>query len=169
MSKINLKRGIGIVEVLVAVSIFTVILGFLITASNLYLSGAGDSLKSAEGSYLAQEGIEAVKTIRDNNWSNIGALSTTTTYYLTFDNSSSTNNIWKATTTATSINSFTRTFNIYDVYRDSYGRIATTSTSTANFDAYTKKITISVSWIAKNGTSGTTTKKTLSAYIADIL
>jgi prepilin-type N-terminal cleavage/methylation domain-containing protein len=159
MSKINLKKGFTLIEVLVAIPIFVVVLGSLIVASNLYLSGAGDTLKNTEGAYLAQEGIEAVKILRDYNWTNITSLSTTTNYYLTWDTSSTT---WKATTTASAINSFIRTFGIGDVKRDSNGKIVS---SGGTFDTNTKKVTVSVSWRSKNGT----TTKTLSTYITNIL
>jgi Tfp pilus assembly protein PilV len=163
MTKINYKRGSGLVEILVAIFIFTVVLGSLITASNMYLSGAANSLKSAKAAYIAQEGIEAVKIIGDSAWSNMSAITDNTDYYLYFDTSSSTNNIWKATSTASSIDSiFIRTFKLNSVYRDSNGRIALTG---GTLDNNTEKVTVSVSWITKNST----TTKTLVTYITNIL
>ena len=60
MKRLNLKKGSGLVEILVAVFIFSIVLGSLITASNMYLSGAAENLNSAKGAYLGEEGIEAV-------------------------------------------------------------------------------------------------------------
>lgn len=128
----------------------------------MYLSGATENLKSAKGAYLAQEGIEAVKIIRDTNWSTISTLSDNTNYYLYFDTASSTNNTWKATSTISFIDSiFLRTFKLNAVYRDSDGRIQTSGT----LDTNTKKISVSVSWQSKNST----TTKTLSTYITNII
>jgi len=161
--KINYKKGSGLVEILVAVFVFSIILGSLINASNMYLTGAGENLRSAKGAYLAEEGIEAVKIIRDTNWSTISGLSTTTNYYLAWDTSSTTNNTWKATTTVALVDSiFTRIFRLNNVYRDSNGRIVS---SGGTFDSNTKKVSVSVSWKSK----ATTTVKTLSTYIANIL
>lgn len=163
MAKNSFKKGFGLVEVIVAIFIFTLILGLLITASNMYISGAGDNLKSAKAAYLAEEGIEAVKIIRDTGWNNISAFSDNTNYYLYFDMSSSTNNIWKATTTASSVDSiYIRIFKTSPVYRDSNGRIVTTG---GILDTNSKQISVSISWPSKIGT----TTKTLSTYIANIL
>lgn len=163
MSKqINFKKGVGLVEIIVAVFVFTTVLGSLIAASNLYLSGAEDNLKSAKAAYLAQEGIEAIKIFRDIKWTNISSLTaSTTTYYLVWNTSSSTNNTWATTTTATTTDSFTRTFKVYSVYRDSNGRIQTSGT----LDAYTRKAVVSISWLSKKGT----TTKTLSSYITNVI
>lgn len=162
MMKINLKKGISLVEILIAIPIFTIVLGSLIVASNLYLSTAGDSLKTAQGAYIAQEGIEAVKILRDTNWTNVSSLTNNANYYLYFDVSSTTNNTWKSTTTASSINSFIRNFTLSAVNRDANGRIVT---SGGTLDANSKKVTVSVSWKAKNGT----TTKSLSTFITNIL
>ena len=163
MHKTNFQKGFSLVEILVATSIFTIVLGSLISFSNMYLSVAEDNLKSTKGAYLAQEGIEAVKIMRDADWNNVGSLADNVNYYLYFDTSSSTNNIWKATTTASFIdNVFIRTFKLNTVYRDSSGRIITTG---GTLDSNTKKVSVSVSWPSKS----TTVTKTLSTYIANIL
>lgn len=162
----NFKKGSGLVEILVAVFVFSIVLSSLITVSNMYLSGASENLRSAKGAYLAQEGIEAVKIIRDGGWNNISSLSNDTNYYLYFDTSSSTNNIWKATTTASVIDSFfIRMFKAYPVYRNVDGDSTTTIIAGYNLDINTKKITTFVSWPSKNST----TTKTLSTYIANII
>jgi len=162
MNKNFLQKGSGLVEILVAVFIFSIILGSLVTASNMYLSGAGDSLKYAKGAYLAQEGIEAVKTIRDNNWNNISVLADNTDYFLYFDTSSSTNNIWKTTSISSFTDSFfLRRFRLNSVNRDSNGRIVSGGGTS---DLNTKKITVYVSWPSKTGT----TTKTLSTYVTNL-
>ncbi len=160
MKRLNLKKGSGLVEILVAVFIFSIVLGSLITASNMYLSGAAENLNSAKGAYLGEEGIEAVKVIRDTGWNNISTLLGNVNYYLYFDTTSST---WLATTTPTTSDSnFVRTFEVGTVYRDSNGRIVSTG---GTLDLNTKKITVSISWQSKNST----TTKNLSTYIMNIL
>ena len=159
--KINFKKGMSLVEVVVAVFVFSVILSSLVIASNLYLSGAGDSLKNTQGAYLAEEGIEALKIIRDTGWVNFTAISTSTTpnHYLYFNTASST---WKYTDTATTSGAFIRKFNIADEKRDSItGDVSTTGV----YDQYTKQVTVSVSWLSKTGT----TTKSLSSYITNII
>ena len=163
MKNNNLQKGSGLVEILVAVFVFSIVLSSLITASNMYLSGASDNLKSAKAAYLAQEGIEALKIIRDTNWTTISALTDNANYYLYFDTSSTTNNTWKATSTmsyATVDSIFTRSFKLNSVYRDANGRIQSSGT----LDNNTEKVTVSVSWQSKS----TTTTKYLSTYITKI-
>lgn len=153
----------SLVEILVAMFVFSIVLGTLITASNMYLSKSGDNLKSAKAAYFAEEGIEAMKTIRDASWtSNIASLSTSTTYYLKFNTASSTNYAWNTMTAATSTDGFTRTITLASVNRDSTGHIVS---SGGTYDANTRLVTVSVSWLAK---AGTTTKSILT-YLTNII
>lgn len=159
----SFKKGSGLVEILVAVFIFTVVLGSLINAANIYLSGSGENLRSAKAAYLAEEGIEAVKIMRDHNWTNISTLTDNADYYLYFDTSSSTDNTWKATSTSSYIDSiFIRTFKTNAVYRDSNGRIVS---SGGTLNSNTEKVTVSVFWKSKTAT----TTKILSTYITNII
>jgi type II secretory pathway pseudopilin PulG len=155
----RMKKGMGLVEVLVAVFIFTIILSSLILVSNMYLSGAGDNLRLTQAAYLAEEGVEAVKTIRDNSWTNISAMATGTKYYL-----ATTSSAWATTTTKVYIdNFFLRYFILEDAMRDNNSRdILDTGTIV---DSKTRKLTVFVSWLGKTGT----TTKSLKTYITDIV
>lgn len=162
MKNKNFKKGISLIEILIAIFIFSVVLSSLVVATNLYISEAGDSLKSAKSAYFAEEGIEAMKTIRDAKWTNITSLSTSTTYYLTFNVSSSTNYFWSTTTVMTSTDGLIRKITISNVNRDSTGHIVT---SGGIADANTRLIVSSVSWLSKTGT----TTKSISTYMTNIV
>ncbi len=152
------KKGIGLVEVLVAVFVFTIILSSLILISNLYLSGATDSLRNTQAAYLAEEGIESIKTIRDNSWNDILSIPTDTTKYLSFSIASSS---WQISDTEEKIGVFSRSFVIDSVNRDSVsGDISDSGTDDTN----TKKIIVSISWGGKNGLL----TKDLVTYITNI-
>lgn len=154
------KKGIGLIEVLIATFIFTIILGGLIVASNIYLSGARDNLYSTKAAYLAEEGIEAVKIIRDADWTNISSLLNGTDYYLYFDSGLS---IWKATTTPSFIDlQYERKINLNAVNRDFEGRIVQ---SGGVQDDRTKKLTVSISWQGKKGMI----TKSITTYITDFI
>lgn len=157
--KINFKKGIGLVEVLVAVFIFTIILSSLILVSNMYLSGAGDNLKFTQAAYLAEEGIEAVKIVRDNDWNNISNISTNQNYYLSFDVASSS---WKALNGKGQVDGFSRWFVLEDVKRDSTNKDIS---NIGDIDPKTKKLTVYISWLGKGGV----TTKNISTYITDIV
>lgn len=152
----------SLVEILVAMFVFSVVLGALITASNMYLSRSGDNLKSAKAAYFAEEGIEAMKTIRDVSWTNITSLSTTTTYYLNFNTASSTNYVWNTSASPTSTDGFTREITLAGVNRDATGHIVS---SGGTYDANTRLVTVSIAWIAKSGT----TTKSLATYLTNII
>ncbi len=155
----NLQKGIGLVEIVVAVFILTIVLSVLITVNNLYIKSSSSNIKSSKAAYLASEGIEAIKTIRDSGWVNISAISTSTNHYLYFDNLTSR---WTATNTVEIIpNDFFRRFVTTDVYRDSQGDISSLGT----FDPYTKKIEVYISW---ENTLGQGIEKKITTYVSNI-
>lgn len=153
----GMQRGIGLVEVLVAVFIFTVILSSLVFISNLYLSGTTDSLRNTQAAYLAEEGVEAIKTIRDNSWDDIISIPTNNKRYLNFSIASST---WQVSTDEEMIGIFSRSFVTDVVNRDSNGDISLSGVEDVN----TKKIIVTISW---NGKKGIITKN-LITYITNI-
>jgi len=159
--KQKFTAGFSLVEVLVSVFIFTVILSILIGANNLYLSGADANLKLTKATYLAEEGIEALKIIRDTSWTDFYNIPADYDHlYFSYESASST---WKATTTDIKIDSFSRSFILSDVYRDSNNIIVQNG---GTVDPNTKEATVSISWIKRNGESIT---KSMSAYIANII
>lgn len=158
MEKKIFNKGIGLVEVLVAVFIFTIILSSLILISNLYLSGATDSLRNTQAAYLAEEGIEGIKIIRDNSWDDILSIPSNTQKFLSFSSASST---WQISNTEEEIGVFSRSFIINSVNRDTNGDISISGTD----DPSTKKVTVNISW---NGKKGIVTKS-LVTYITNIV
>ena len=169
MKKAFLKKGIGLVEVVVAAAVFSVILFTLVTASNLYLSSANSNLQLVKATYLTQEGIEAVKTIRDSGWANIIVLATSTAttsrdYYLVF---STTTSQWQATTSSSykNIGSFTRSFNLGNVARGTSPLYKILPDMTNDQNSDTKLLIVNTSWQDK----GNTITKTISTYITNIL
>lgn len=144
-------------ELVVGVSIISITL-FGITASvQLAMKAAQQNTKSIKANFLAEEGLEAVKTMRDNGWAaNIAPLAAGTDYYLLY------NGVKWATTTINIFvdGKFERRLRITSVYRDANGNIA----SSGSADNGTKKITIYVAWPARGGT----TTAQMSAYITNI-
>ena len=60
--------GFGIVEVVIVLAIICVILGALIWIGRAAAANNVRSQQRAQATYLAQEGIEVVRQIRDSNW-----------------------------------------------------------------------------------------------------
>jgi hypothetical protein len=98
-----------------------------------------------------------MRFLRDSGWdANIATLSTTTTYRLYWTGST-----WQATTTQQVTDGlFYRTLSISDVKRDANDDIASVGT----YDPNTKRIDVSVAWLARIGT----TTKTAATYLTDL-
>lgn len=162
MSEINgLPRpggGFMLVEAIVAVSVVSVVLLSLSGVAIFLSQASSDNTAKIQVAFLAEEGLEAVRIMRDKGWSlNIASLESGTAYHLSF-----VGNTWSATTDETLIDStFDRTFVLEDVYRDSSYDIVLTG---GTIDPDTKKVTVSVAWTR----SGSVLTKSFSTYLANI-
>jgi len=150
------NRGFSLVEVIVAAAVILVALLGIVAAFNSFIKLARSNSNAVEAAYLAEEGVQAVKSIRDASWAtNISPLSLNTNYFLTY-----TSHTWGLNTTNTFIDStFERKVVFASASRNSNGDI---DPSGAN-DAGTKLITVSVSWLDH----GATTTKSISTYITN--
>ena len=151
--------GFTLIEVVLAASILTM---FMLSSSMYYkkiLDVSQDTTRHIQSGFLLEEGIEAVKLLRDTGWSaKIAPLSTTTTYYLYW-----TGTQWRSTTTKQVVeNVFTRSFTIADVKRDVSDNISAAGT----LDAGTKKVVVGVTWLRKGGRA--TTTESAEAYIMNL-
>lgn len=150
------KKGMGVVEIVVSAAIITIVLLGLVAAFHGALKISAETGKKTQANFLAEEGMEAVRIMRDTNWNNLGALSTSTAYYLSFSG-----NGWATSTAPALIGGiFGRTFSVSDVYRDGNGKIA----ATGAYDSETKKVTVTVGWLK----AGATTTVSVATYFARI-
>ncbi|MEK7461806.1 MAG: hypothetical protein AAB586_01915 [Patescibacteria group bacterium] len=154
----NLKYGLTLVEVIMATSIILVFLLALFGTHNLYLKTAFSNGEVVKATALAEEGLEAVRFLRDSSWNtNIEPLFINTDYYLVFDGDG-----WQITTAHAFIdNRFERKIMFSSVYRDVSGGIVA---SGGTLDPDTRMVVSSVSWLQANAT----TTKSISTYIANI-
>ena len=161
--------GFTIIEVLVACSIITISMFALMQTAQKGIILSEYALKKSQASLLLEEGAEAVKSIRDNNWTTINNLTLNTQYYLFFN---TTTKLWSLdnTTTTTLAGSiptypidgiFRRTVVFYPVSRDVNDDIVS---SGGTIDTRTKKVVVTTTWT----TGGVSNIKSLSFYIADI-
>lgn len=124
---INSKKykSISSIEVIIAVSIFTmVMLGVLVSILSVVKTGADMSM-SIKGTYLAEEGFEVMLNKKMANWSNL----TDGTWGLQLQS-----NIWQLIANQDTVENLTRQITVETMSNDS-----TTNT-------VVKKITSSVSW-----------------------
>lgn len=151
------KKGASLVEVIVATAIILLILTSLYAAHIFYLRTVLSNLNKVKASFLLEEGIEAVKLIRDQSWTNISNIPENIDRHLYWSGT-----MWQATTTNIFVDGiFERKFTIAGVNRDGNDDIAQSGSS----DDGTKKVTVTVSWAA----GAATTSKSMSTYITNFL
>lgn len=158
MKNIKFKNsGFSVIEVLIACLIISMVSLSLISATTKGISLSNRALRQIQANMLMEEGVEAVKSVRDASWSNISGL-TQENNYLSF--SSNTWNLSNANQVEVVDGIFTRTIKLSSVNRDTNDNIAPTGT----IDARTRKVSVVVSW----NSSGTTISKEINFYINDI-
>jgi prepilin-type N-terminal cleavage/methylation domain-containing protein len=151
------NRGFGLLEVVVAIAIITIAFLALLNVYSIEVRRALLTEDSTTATFLAEEGIEAIRIMRDTSWATrIASMPASTTRYLFFTGST-----FLSTTSPEYVyGRFLRSFTIFDVLRDGNDDIASTGT----LDPNTKRVSVSVSWSANLGT----TTKTLEAYLTNI-
>jgi len=153
----NFKMGFSLIEVVVGVSLIFITLVGLISTYNLFLEVAFKNTKKIQAAYLAEEGLEAIRSIRDEDWdTNIATLVSGTNYGFTYDGTKWVTNTFPALVDGV----FYRSLNVFDVLRDTNDDIA----STGVLDSNSKLFTVDVSWLE----GGATTTKSISAYLSKI-
>ena len=144
------------VEVMVAVSIITVSILSAMAVSEKAVQISRQAFHAEQAAFLLEEGAEAVRILRDNNWSNISALAAGTDYFPVFSGGT-----WTLSAAPDTVGIFTRKVSVEDVKRDAAtGNIE----SVGDNDPGSRLVTASVSW--QDG--GTIVTRTLQFYIFDI-
>jgi len=155
--KIKSNNGFGVAEIVVAVAVISLSIFGLLSVASASLKMLRGNTTNIQAAFLLEEGVEAVKILRDSGWgANITPLNAGTNYYLAFNGTT-----WKATTTNAFIDgTFERKFIVSNVNRNGNDDIA----ASGALDPNTKKITVSVSWLSKTGT----TTKSISTYVTKL-
>ena len=109
------QKGFGLVEIIVGLSILSISFFSLMLVARNISRLSSSTTRSLQSVFLLEEGLEAVRSIRDRGWTaNIANLSLSPAkYYLNY---STTTSRWTATTTPQIVDSvFWRTFIIESV------------------------------------------------------
>ena len=150
------KRGLTLVEVVIASAIILTAVVSLLGVHTLYLKTIFAGNNSVQAALLSEEGIEALRFFRDDSWSaKITPLVNGTAYGLVY------NNGWQASTTNTYVERFKRTITLSPVYRDASLDIVA---SGGSLDPDTRLITSSVAWPVRDAT----TTKTIYFYLTNL-
>ncbi|MEN9614213.1 MAG: hypothetical protein RLZZ347_520 [Candidatus Parcubacteria bacterium] len=154
------QSGFSLVEIVVGSAIIGVVFVSMIATYATYVKASFQNASTIKATYLAEEGVEAIKSMRDRGWGTaISGLTASTTYYLDFSSG-----YWKSTTTPEVVDSsYQRSFVLFPVYRDGNSDI---TSSGGTLDSDTKKAVVTVTVVPP--AIGATTTKTLSAYVLNI-
>ena len=152
-----MSRGIGLIEAVAGISIVSIFIFSLMLASQLSQKIVGESVRNIQAYFLLEEGVDAIKILRDASWSsNIGNLISRAEYYFDYNGTT-----WISTSNNVYIDGiFERKFSLNNVYRDSNDDIAISGI----LDNGSKKATVSVSWLSRTGT----TTKSAPFYLTDL-
>jgi hypothetical protein len=150
------NSGITLVEVIISASILLIFITSVTSVYVTFIKTSSQGTGEIKSYYLAEEGVEAVKTIRDGSWSTgIMDVATSTPYYLYWSGT-----LWQATSTEQVIDGFYRTFTLSDAFRDGNDDLAASGT----FDSDTRKLLVDVEWFQ----DAATTTQSLETYITNI-
>lgn len=153
----NLKRGVSLVEIVIATSIIALTLVTLVTIYSLVAKYSLSNIRSFKATGLVEESAEILGYLRDKSWTdNIAPLAIGTTYKLFW-----TGTDWTATTTAPLLEGrYDVSFQLASVYRDGSFNVVS---SGGTLDSRSRKATVGVAW--REGTA--TTTKTIEVYVFD--
>lgn len=151
------KLGITSIEVVIGVSIAGIVLIYSANALYEFVNSARDITAKTEALYLAEDGLEIIRYIRDEDWTDISTIPLNTTRYLAISSTTA-----LISTTPETVDGFSRRFTIQNVYRDANDDIVASTTGGSTADTRSKYVFMTVSW-------GTPVKNvTLTTILSDI-
>lgn len=150
MKKRSSQAGITLIEVIVGISIIAIAVVAIGLTVNAYVDARNALLVDAKAIYLAEEGYEIARAIRDDNWNTIDALSTDTYHYLAV----STTTIGISGSPEVIDTDYIRSFMLRALYRNSNNDIVESTAPGATLDAEGREIEVFVA--SPNGTSSFT-------------
>lgn len=156
------KKGVGLVEIIVASSIISITVLVLLSVYTMVSNYSLTNIKQLKGAELAEETVEVLKFFRDSSWTkNIAPLTTGVTYH-PYWNVTLVPKAWTATTSNILLeNEYQVSFVLSNVNRDSNYNVVT---SGGTLDAGSKKVNITVTWTD----AGVTTTKKMETYLFNI-
>jgi type II secretory pathway pseudopilin PulG len=151
------NQGQSIVEVVIAMTILSIIMAAI---SSLALSGHYLLIRSSQfiqAQALANEGLEAIRAIRQQGWNNLA-------YNQSAVAASGGEWVLAGEGTSENIGLYTRTIKLLPIYRDSTNRIASSTDPGAVLDPDSREVQVAVSWEIRPGVRNTLLT---AAYLTD--
>ena len=159
--KFRMPKGFGLIEIVIAAAIIGATIFSLYSVFVLATKLESQSANKVRANFLAEEGLEALRHLRDRSWSaSLAPLSAGNDYYISFIVASST---WRVSQTNPGLvdSLLTRKITVENINRDGSFNIVS---SGGVLDPDTKKINVEISWPERGATS--TIK--VSTYLANM-
>ena len=135
-------RGVTVVEVMVSLFIFSLVLVFIFQTFTLFFNAQQRVLEHTQALFFAEEGIEILKYIRDDDWVDIDSRTVGTRYYLAVASTTA-----SITTTPEVIDGrYTRSFILRAGYRTAGNDLVPSTTSGSSVDGDTYIVESYVNW-----------------------
>jgi Tfp pilus assembly protein PilV len=153
------RDGFGLLETVIGAAIISIVLIGLVEVGRFTFALVDTSNFKIRSAFLAEEGIEAIRTLRDASWAtNIVPVTLDTDYYFSFSGGA-----WHLSSVYGSLidTAFSRTVRFSAVCRDVLDKITTCGAPT---DPNARAIAVSVGWVYR-GRAGTTT---IATYLTNI-
>ena len=155
--RISRNEGFGLLEMVISVAVvITALVGFLET-ERVSLRLFRTEKDNLEATFLAQEGLEAARILRDQSWTNnVATLTSGSVYYSFFQN-----NAWSLSVSSPGLidEKYTRTLVFNNVFRNLQDKISPSGTADPN----TKQVISSISWNIPTGSK----QQQLTSYLTN--
>ena len=145
--------GQSVIEIVIALALFVIIASSLTFLALGSFDGLERGREFIQAGALAQEGVEAARSIRDRDW---GAFS----YNRSAVSVSGNRWIFTGEGTTEEIDIFTRTIDFSPVYRDGSGNIVAVGGPGAIVDASSTKVIVNITWEIRPGVDNMITRTT---------
>jgi len=132
---IHYQIGQSLIELIIAIALASLLLPALLTGLVASREGKAQEEQRLQATALLREAEDAVRSVREQNWSNISPIGT---YHPQVSGSA-----WSLAAGSEIINGYTRQIEISNVNRDTSGNI---TESVGSQDTSTKKVVSTVSW-----------------------
>lgn len=150
------QQGVTAVEIMLGVSLAALVLVFTTHTIMRFVNVGRDVADRTQALYLAEDGLELARYVRDDDWTAFSGLTSGNTYYLSVDST----DVTIGGTPEVIDSRFTRSVTVTDVERDTNDDLVT---SGGTSDSDSRFVTVTVSW----GSGESITLRTLLGNIHD--
>lgn len=152
-------QGVALIEIIVGIAVLAVILVTISLSITTYVNARGELLTQAKTTYLAEEGVEIMRAIRDEDWNDITAETVDTVRYLDVTDTT----LAIGGTPEVIDTDYSRSVVLRELYRNSDDDVVPSTAPGASTDPESRIVEVSVT-----GPDGTVTLTTILSNVHNI-